>query len=271
MSNIVELQPHIWTLTFGNAQFHDLKNVALKEVSQMLPEPDQTRLSTAYSDAYQSQSRLSKSLCTYKILIALRNLPRLTNLRLLSSDSPDMSNHVGGWLRPHDSTLITLAWANNSSALFHTERIYDIDYDDRTLFMPVVEAINCTQVTIRDLKIGPGDTADVQEFARTPHKVGRNPALASLNLNLDPWSLCFYSDWSKGCMLRKMLRFAPNVTRFTLSMDQTADLRMFATATSCLVEILKLSGLVSITSPFEECGASLRMSSSTLLPHMPQP
>jgi flagellar motor component MotA len=41
-------------------------------------------------------------------------------------------------------------------------------------------------------------------------------------------------------MLRKMLRFAPNVTCFTLPMDQTADFRMFATATSCLVEILKL-------------------------------
>jgi hypothetical protein len=106
--------------------------------------------------------------------------------------------------------------------------------------MPVVDAINCTQVTIRDFKIGPGDTADVQEFARTPRKVGRSPALASLNQNLEPWSLCFYSDWGKGCRLRKMLRFAPNVTRFTLSMDQTADFRMFATATSCLVEILKL-------------------------------
>jgi hypothetical protein len=116
MSNIVELQPHIWTLTFGNAQFHDLtKNVALKELFQMPLKPDQTRLSTAYSDAYQSQSRLPKSLCTYKVLIALRNLPRLTNLRLLS-DSPDMSNHLGGWLGPHDSTLITSAWANNSSA-----------------------------------------------------------------------------------------------------------------------------------------------------------
>jgi hypothetical protein len=241
MSNIVELQPHIWTLTFGNAQFHDLtKNVALKELFQMLPEPGQTPLSTAYSDAYQPQSRLSKSLCTYKVLIALRNLPRLTNLRLLSSDSPHMSNHVGGWLGPHDSTLITSAWANNSSALFHTERIYDIDYDDRTLFMPVVEAIKCTQVTIRDLRIGPSDTADAQEFARTPRKVGRNSALTSLNLNLDLWSLCFCSDWANGCMLRKMLRFAPNVTLFTLSMDQTADFRMFATATSCLVETFKL-------------------------------
>jgi hypothetical protein len=150
-----------------------------------------------------------------------------------------MSNHLGGWLGPHDSTLITSAWTKNSSALFHTERIYDIDYDDRTLFMPVVEAINCTQVTIRGLRIGPGDTADAQEFARTPRKIGRNPALASLNLNVDPWSLCFYSGLGKGCMLRKILRFVPNVTRFTLSMNQTANSRMFVTATSCLVETLK--------------------------------
>jgi flagellar motor component MotA len=41
-------------------------------------------------------------------------------------------------------------------------------------------------------------------------------------------------------MLRKILRFVPKVTRFTLSMDQTANPRMFVTATSCLVETLKL-------------------------------
>jgi hypothetical protein len=241
MSKTVKLRPHIQTLTFGNAQFDDLtKNLALKKLFQMLPEPDRTRLRVAYSDAYLSQQRLSKSLRIYKLISALGNLPRLTNLRLLYYDYPGVSNHLGGWLGPHDSALLTWTCAKNHSTLFRAERIYAPYHDDKAAFNPVFEAIHCTGATIRDLRLGPGHISEAFDFARNiVRKPGMQSALSCVSLDIGPANLCLPGRHGNGPIFDKILWYSPNVTRLMLSMYPEASFTKFALAASRLVKILK--------------------------------
>jgi hypothetical protein len=208
MSNTVKLRHHIQTLTFGNAQFDDwTKNSALRKLLRMLPEPDQTRLRVAYSDAYQSQQRLSKSLGIQKVLSALRNLTRLTNLRLLYCDCPSESNHLGGWLGLHDSALIAWDCTKNHSTLCHANRIYAHYHDDVTAFIPVLEAINCTGTTIRDLRLGPGHVSKALACVEAPRRVGKQSALSHIILDLGPADLCLPGRYGNGCTFNKIVVF----------------------------------------------------------------
>jgi hypothetical protein len=242
MSNTVKLRHHIQTLTFGNAQFDDwTKNSALRKLLRMLPEPDQTRLCVAYSDAYQSQQRLSESLRMNKVVSALRYLPGLTSLRLLYSDYPSVSNHLGGWLGLYDSALIAWVCAKNHSTLFHADRTYAQYHDDVTAFVPVLEAINCTEATIRDLRLGPGHVSEALACVEAPRRIGKQSVLNCINLDLGPGDLCLPQRYGDGCILEKILWSSPNVTRLMLSMYPEANFTKFAMATSRLVDILKSS------------------------------
>jgi hypothetical protein len=107
----------------------------------------------------------------------------------------------------HDSALIAWDCTKNHSTLCHANRIYAHYHDDVTAFIPVLEAINCTGTTIRDLRLGPGHVSKALACIEAPRRVGKQSALSHINLDLGPADLCLPGRYGNGCTFNKIVVF----------------------------------------------------------------
>lgn len=96
MLDVVPLRPHIKTLTFGSATFHDSPDhPAVMKVFGLMPDPIQAKLRAAYADAAGWQVAHGGHHLSARIATGLSGLPTLKGLTLLQSDRPW---ELGGWL-----------------------------------------------------------------------------------------------------------------------------------------------------------------------------
>jgi hypothetical protein len=237
ISEVAALQPHIKSLTFGNAQFDDpALNSALRELLSWISEPDQTRLRDAYTEAYQWQLSQGQAAWHLGMTAILYRFTNVKSLRLLCSDWPEKEHHLGGWLSPQDGETMAQVYADvfvPSMEYVYTRRR---EFGDVNMLAPVFDAIKDTKTNIQDLRIGVGDPPTPTALLKILHTAGINESLRHLRLDIYPHSL---GSENQCALWRKFFEPLINLTSLSVSLAWKFLSEHYSQETSNLLDILK--------------------------------
>ncbi|KAL5117269.1 hypothetical protein ACEQ8H_004828 [Pleosporales sp. CAS-2024a] len=239
ISQAESLRHHISGLTFGSAVFDDIsQNVVLQQILHVLPEPDKSRLESAYAHCHQWQQYQGVS-CAPELTQALSHFPRLRRLRIVLNDNANMSNHLGGWLGRGDKTMVASAFTEGVSPELVDDRIYGFVLTDLSWLAPVFAAMKSTGTVMNDLSIGCGVALPPNEVYRLLRKVDMIANLSRLRLEVDPLWLSERDSYYCSC-LDDTFQGLVTLTHLTLSMPRHIGLELDSLAgpTACLLEFL---------------------------------
>ena len=249
ISCVAALTPHIRTITFGSAQFDDISiNQTLHVVLANIPAPHQLRLQAAYSRAFEWQRQLPHRGYVRPMEAVLNRLPNFENIRLLTSDHPDRSSHLRGWLDPGDSEIIAKAWHETAGGWPEDESIYDIGQasirqqarSTVAAFFPLCCALQDAGTVLRELRIGLEDAVSPQALFALMNDTGMVSTLHRLRLQIDPRFFQLSHQQQSALYYECIFALLPNVTDLSLSLVHDARFWNFGSAASSLLQLLRL-------------------------------
>jgi hypothetical protein len=240
LSSYATLQPHIRTLTFGNARFsvpHRQQNKQLVDLTRDLG-PEGAPLLAAYGReaAWQRLHGGVRGYFSEAMVNWLRKLPNLRSVRLLLSDRPGVHNHLGGWLSSADKERVAQATSQSPALQLEDESIYSIQPGTARRLNVLAYSLQQARTPIEDLRVGCGyglSSSDLYDWMKSAEMTR---CIRHLRLDLDPQYLepsCTYHKY-KDIIFSKL----PGLRSVSLSLIHNGHSQL-AEVTSELMLILR--------------------------------